>query len=140
MGMYTGLKLNVKLKEEMKDQWLPVLRVMLKNEDDYKKPDEVADHELFHTQRWTWMFYGSSTYLEPEYIPDSKLDECNNELFVRFNIKNYDFEIQKFLDWLSPYVEILKEGKYRYEEYDEDSQIILEEGKLKIIHKGELRL
>jgi hypothetical protein len=83
---------------------------------DQKKPE--IDHPLFTQDgsRWWFMFNGSSAYLEPEFIPDSWLKE--DELHVQFNIKNYNSEIDNFLDWIAPWVSELIDAKYQYEEMD----------------------
>ena len=111
MGMYTGLKLDVTVNptKEAED----VLKYMLDREGELKEP-KLPDHDLFKTQRWGWMFRGTSTYLEPFFEPNSYLKD--NRLHVCFNIKNYTSEIDEFLDWIAQYVTELHEGFWQYEE------------------------
>lgn len=46
--------------------------------------------------------------------------------------KNYDHDIQKFLDWISPHIESIT-GIYQYEEEWEESTLGLQDGKVVII-------
>lgn len=129
MGMYTGLRLDCRLKEDKKEDWQEVLETMLKSERD-EGVLAKWQHPLFQTERWYWMLNGTSCYLEPEFIPNSSLS--GNHFRCQFNIKNYGNEIGHFLDWLSPYVESLNHGAYRYEEDESESRVVLEGDRLKI--------
>lgn len=46
--------------------------------------------------------------------------------------KNYDHDIQKFLDWISPHIESIT-GTYQYEEEWEESTLSLQDGKVVIV-------
>lgn len=129
MGMYTGLRLDCRLKEDKKEEWGEILEIMLKGELDGATL-EHWNHALFTTERWFWMLNGTSCYLEPEFTPNSSLE--GNRFRCQFNIKNYSSEIQHFLDWLSPYVEALSHGAYRYEEDEAESPVVFENFSLRI--------
>ena len=52
-------------------------------------------------------------------------------LTVRCSFKNYDDEIELFLDWLAPYIETYGFlGYHRYEEFDDPTLIYKEDGKI----------
>lgn len=129
MGMYTGLRLRANLKEETMAQWKPVIDIMLEGGPGIKRPDDIEDHPLFHTDRWSWMLKGTSAYLEPDFMPNSKLD-YGNEFFAQFNIKNYSGEIEAFLDWISPHIDVLFAASTRYEEAEKETIIRMVNGKL----------
>jgi hypothetical protein len=65
-------------------------------------------------------------------ITDSKMEynntDCKYHLNVRSNLKNYDSEIENFLDFISPYVETDGFiGYMRYEESDEPALIYIKD-------------
>jgi len=104
MGMYTELNIGVKLIPT--SDVLKKLRYILGDSDE----DIEIDHPLFKTPRWCYMLRSGSYYIHGQ--PDSKLfvDYLYPEnpmyfLNVRCNLKNYDDEIELFLDWLNPYIE-----------------------------------
>lgn len=120
MGMYTGLKLDLELCSKTLGEIQPLLEWMLKKEkiDEWDNPPvQIPNHKLFKSEdaRWKFMLNGSSAYLDDSYPPESSLVGCR--LKVSFNIKNYEREIENFLDWISPYVNYLYEGHARYEEW-----------------------
>lgn len=136
MGMYTQLILKVRLKP---NRWLyNVLNLMMENDtndESYKdieikrfvKYGRLGDHSLFRTNRWKWMLYGNSAYFEewaePEVIYNKESDEI--EFSCCFNIKNYENEIQLFLDFLAPFIlDRGQIGTYRYEEWEEPVAVI----------------
>lgn len=123
MGMYTELVLGVEIQDNMKV--IQTLNYMLDNTE-YKPKWE---HELFKADRWEWMLRSDSYYFDGQ--TDSKLfvdnlyeDKPMYFLNVRCNLKNYDNEIKKFLDWLEPF--IITDGflgYYRYEECEDPTLI-----------------
>lgn len=118
MGMYTELVLGIKIKPD--PDVLTVLNYMLGETDHL---DERPSHELFKTNCWDIMLVCDSYYFDGQ--TDSKLfkDDLYPEspmyyLNVRSNLKNYNSEIEKFLDWLKPYIET--DGFLGYTRYEED--------------------
>lgn len=129
MGMYTKLKVEIELDHSKKDfhKVVEVLCFMLYTSGrDTVKPESVNhfNHPLFETSRWDWMFRCSSFYFdehEPSYLR-------NHTLYVDFDIKNYDNEIQKFLDWIRPYSSSVGDvGVYQYEEDEQETRVIFTE-------------
>ena len=136
MGMYTELVMAAEIKTK-DPAVIDILQYMTDN-DSYEKPKKLPDHPLFKTSRWSWMLNGTSEYFSGS--PQSKLTVdtllgTNNPryfLSVRFNIKNYENEIEKFLDWLAPYLSVFDEfiGYYRSEEYRYPTLIFCTKGKI----------
>lgn len=120
MGMYTEFRLDVTLDTSQSEKWAYILCYMLDN--NFTKPDN--HYPWMKSGRWEWMF-NTSDYEEGNFSTPSRL--VKNRLTVKSYIKNYDSEINGFLEWLSPYVLELHEGAYQYEEDDEESKIILKD-------------
>jgi len=123
MGMYTEFHLNVELKQNLPQEVIDVLNYMTKeNNLGTEKPNTIPVHPLFMTDRWSSMLLMSSAYFPV--IPDSDFIAArgygNTVLSIRTNFKNYDGEIKKFINWISPYIDgnELFLGYYRYEEDD----------------------
>ena len=121
--MYTDLVLGMKIEDN--DKIIQTLRYML-GETEYQPVD---DHELFRTDRWDYMLKCDSYYFDGQtdsklYMDDLYEDNPKFYLNVRCNLKNYDNEINKFLDWLNPYIKTFGFlGYLRYEE-NEDPTLI----------------
>ena len=119
MGMYTQLVLGVEVEDDPKV--IRTLKYMLGKEDFLV---DKWDHELFQTTRWKSMLKMDSAYFDGFTDSDLVHDYCSSHLNVRCNLKNYDGEIGKFLNWLSPYIKTYGFlGYLRYEE-DEDPTLI----------------
>ena len=126
MGNYTELVLGVELTSE--PTVIDTLKRMLDN--NAKNKVVTINHPLFSTTRWAYMLLGDSYYFDGQ--TDSKLvyDTTSKSYYlnVRCNLKNYDDEIGKFLDWLCPYIKT--EGFLGYSRYecDADPTLIYKEG------------
>lgn len=130
MGMYTELVLGVELSSE--PTVIDTLKLMLDGDEENKVV--TIDHPLFSTSRWAYMLLCDSFYFDGQ--TDSKLvyDENSKSYYlnVRCNLKNYDNEIEKFLDWLCPYIKT--EGFLGYSRYECDADptlIYKEDGEIK---------
>ncbi|MFA5760512.1 MAG: hypothetical protein WC877_01965 [Dehalococcoidales bacterium] len=110
MGMYTEIIFGCSLK---KDTPLNVINVMqfMTDPSDFKDESKITgglpDHKFFNTPRWKWMFHCSSYYFGVN-ESSSKMwyDDISKDyrISVRSNLKNYDDEIELFLEWIHPYV------------------------------------
>lgn len=122
MGMYTQLVMACRIKNDPE-----VVRVLKYLADPGEEEIETPDHEFFGAARWKWLFTMSSYYFVPATVSKFELDSVGRSwsLITCSNLKNYDQEIQKFIDWVSPYFEDADEmvGYYRYEE-DREPTII----------------
>lgn len=117
MGMYTELVLGIEIEDN--DKIIQTLRYML-GETEYQPVD---DHELFKTDRWDYMLKCDSYYFDGQtdsklYMDDLYEDNPKFYLNVRCNLKNYGNGINKFLDWLNPYIKTF--GFLGYLRYEED--------------------
>lgn len=131
MGMYTELHFNARLMDDTPEPIMELLRRMV--EGDGEQAEARPDHPLFKTRRWTCMLNCNSAYFDAE--TDSRIAvEFEAETYerrlicVRTNLKNYDSEIEKFIDWITPY--LAKDpgdflGFYRYEEDEQPTLIFM---------------
>ena len=129
MGDYTELNIAVRLK--LPDNALKILEFMTgqSENEDFEKPF----HPLFHsgTDRWKYMLCCESAYFphtaysslvnDRYYAEEDTLERVLN---VRCDLKNYNDEIENFLDWIYQYSKTRGFiGYMRYEE-DEDPTLI----------------
>jgi len=136
MGMYTELVLGVEVRfnenhHEDKLALNALKHMSIRSDEKYLRLK--PDHELFKTSRWEWMFWGGSYYFNGQPHTIFRWDDIAGSYFLttRFNIKNYKNEIEKFLDFISPYVVVDGDsfsGYMRYEENEHPSMIYFEGG------------
>lgn len=131
MGMYTEFHFNVRLVRDIPQDIMTTLNYLLGEyaiETNLRDlvDKEVINHPLFQCSRYKYMLMSGSAYFH--FNADSKITEDilgNKYLSVHTQLKNYDCEIQHFIDWISPYVSKQYDlwGYYRYEESMEPTLI-----------------
>ena len=106
MGMYTELIFGAELKPDTPSDVLEILYYMLYEVGDYVFTCKET-HKLFTTERWERMFNCSSYYFGVN-EPINKMwsDDITGSfrLSIRCNLKNYNNEIELFLDWIKPFI------------------------------------
>lgn len=120
MGMYTALVLDATLRNDTPREAIDVLKYMIDPIPDAEPP--LPNHELFSTPRWLYMLNSESAYFPidraPILTPPGTYVQ-HYTLSVGLSMKSYDREIDKFIDWLTPYiVEALG-----YTMYEEDAKL-----------------
>lgn len=98
MGTYTELVLKCGIKEDRPEIVHEVLSFLFKN--DGQSPPELPDHPFFKTRGWEAIGRSGSYY----HIPAPANFYDGRYLFSRSDFKNYEDEIEKFLDWINPYL------------------------------------
>lgn len=125
MGDYTEFDFNVRVKATASKAVLQVIQFAMGTVEGRDSEEPLPDHPLFHTKRWHAMFRSGSSYFDAQ--PHSlfywgDIEKCWI-LNVRCNLKNYDQEFEKFLDWITPHLEHHKGdflGFLRYPHHEED--------------------
>lgn len=125
MSMYTEIYVKAVLKEDVNINVIDVLKYMLGMDDVELEDLILPNHSLFTTNNWHYMLRSGSYYHVPYVV---SLFEYNNisenyYLVVRSDFKNYQGEVEKFFDWISPHVE--KDGDKTfigYSLYEEDDE------------------
>ncbi len=120
MGMYTELHYNAELKKEVPKQILDVLAFMVEYEND-TPPPHLPSSKLFGDTRWRYMLTCDSYYFCADTHSTLRFDNIAKSWFlcIRSNFKNYDNEINLFIEWMDPYLQADSGdfiGFYRYEE------------------------
>ena len=101
MGYYTTLKCKFKLKKDTPDSVLNLLKKVL-IDIDLDCENLLVKHEFFQCEKWKNLFLstngsdiqGGRLYKENDY--------WTVDLHTEF--KDYENEIDKFIDWINPYI------------------------------------
>ena len=118
MGMYTELHFNAELKKDTPEEVIETLRKMVNG----AAIENPPDHELFQTSRWSFMLCCDSYYFSSDTHSTLRFDEISKSWFlcIRSNLKNYGGEIEKFIDWIHPYLDELEGEHLGHMRYEED--------------------
>jgi hypothetical protein len=136
MGMYTEIVAAFELLADTPQIVLDVLASMCDGR--LPEPKELPNHPLFdktRKSRWQAMLNCDSYYFAGDTHSTLRYDDISEThyLTVRSNLKNYNYEIENFLDWIEPYSVPREEredgtyfvGYWRYEENSEPTLIYL---------------
>ena len=117
MGMYTQLVINTKIRDDISNEIINILAFLFNGEE--LNEDIIPEHKFFKCQRWELI--GRCGY-----ILSATSQYKGGYLFSKSELKNYNNEIELFIDWLKPYIcEYSDEfiGYWLYEEYDKPELI-----------------
>ena len=121
MGHYTKLNVKIKLKKDTPENVINLIKRIVIDKDlglsinttffhsnDIFKPE--FDHEFFKCERWYQLFIMNNF----DSSKQSKFYFKNNRWILELNseFKNYDSEIDHFIDWIKPYVSGRKKKQY----------------------------
>lgn len=123
MGMYTELSLDLRLAEDVPPEVLDILRFMLEGDPSDERPI-LPRHPLFGDTRWAFMLRCCSYYHTPVATMALHWDDITKAHFLvgRCDLKNYDNEINLFIDWLTPYIEAEENEFLGHQIYEEDER------------------
>lgn len=94
----------------------------------HPKSFSIPDHNFFKCDRWRWLMLSDSAYFPHETTSKVFMSNSRWHVSIHSNIKNYNNEIEKFLDWIMPYVDVDRReddclGFYRHQ-YTREPTII----------------
>lgn len=123
MGMYTEIIFGAELKKSIPED---VVKVIQKMVDGDELGASAPDHPFFKSQR-NWLLRSGGSYYFPGTVePKFWKDEISDQWYLHFrtNIKDYDSEIEKFLDWIKPYINsgVGTRDFYAIVTYEEDEE------------------
>ena len=131
MGMYT----EILFRAEMVPNWAedPKVKFAIETLSSEHNPyledghrNLLPDHELFDCDRWQSLSWGGSYYFphgnHNEWVHDS---QGGYYWSFRANLKNYSDEIDKFFDWIDPYVREAQGAFLGYSLYEEGDAPVL---------------
>lgn len=106
MGMYTEIIFGARLKEDTPDSVIEAIRELMDPKVRTEQP-VWPDHEYFRSERMYGVFHSDSYYFPGCTQTEFEYDTITRSysLFLRHNLKDYNNEIKKFLDWIKPYIE-----------------------------------
>lgn len=111
MGYYTKFDFKAKFRKDSPAEFIDLIDKIVNRNDElwieltgkehppimsvYDTPNLPIDHKFGKCHRWNMLFFceGWSTF-----------DKDKRILIINSNLKNYGGEIEKFIDWISPYV------------------------------------
>lgn len=138
MGHYTELKVKIKLRKDTPDEVINLLKRVILDKDlgventlfhseEVFTPD--IQHEFFECECWYMLFLSTNWSDSLEGSVFVELDKYY-QLLIHTEFKNYDQEIQKFVDWINPYLIGHKKKQYigywRSENYNREINIYVE--------------
>lgn len=118
--MYTELCIAVDLKSDTPIEVIDVLRYMCEGGEN---APALPNHDFFMCDRWRWVFTCDSYYFRGNSHRDLQYDDIllAYQLTSRANLKNYSYEIEKFIDWLTPYIDAEDGDFLGHKRYEEDA-------------------
>lgn len=121
MGMYTEFFFRAEMKKDAPQAVIEFLNGWFNEGEELTPPD----HEFFQRARWDSLLRGSSAYFPT--LPNSSFTNVwgHWELGIHTSLKNYGAEIDYFLDWIRPYIDVYKGDFLGYSLYEESDQPIL---------------
>lgn len=133
MGMYTGLRINGIVKPEYREE----IELLYSLEVDFGWRDlsylSPRYYDLASKQRCDSIPFGALAYMPDEW--DEGVNSYNNatgQWIFACSLKNYDDEIESFLNIVPDIFESLELCEHYYEEWSESILCILEDGELKM--------
>lgn len=121
MGMYTQFHFGSDLKKETPKEVTDLLQAMSDGIAYELDEKQLPNHDFFKCSRWAYLFTMGSEYFDYE----TACHFGKNELFgtynlsVTSNLKNYDNEIDLFVDWIHPYLSKYDGDFLGYSRYEE---------------------
>lgn len=118
MGMYTQFHFGAQLRADVPPVVIETLEVML---GERKDPGVLPDHPLFLMDRWQFMLRCDSYYFDYKTTHLLQFDDIAKQWYfnVTSNLKNYDGEIEAFVDWIMPYCDKMPGDFLGYSRYEE---------------------
>lgn len=131
MGMYTDLVLGVDLRIDTPAEVINILKYMVNGDELTDYDSYLPEHPLFKTKRWSIIPVCDSAYFGGSTVSKLQKPRYTGDLWslsIRSNLKNYNLEIELFLNWLEPYVKTRGfVGYMRYEEFDDPTLIYIDD-------------
>lgn len=131
MGMYTELVLKFEVSKKVDEEVMDVLRYLFNGGD---KPAYKPSHPFFSLPRWDFIGRCSSYYHHPESVSSWYDVEYSDTIYVfsRSDLKDYDNEIEQFINWAKDYITPATGnclGWVWYEEWEQPTLLFIDEEK-----------
>lgn len=136
MGMYTEINVCFDLMRDPPKNVVNILHYLIEKAD---IPLILPKHKFFECDRWDKVACCDSYYFDGSTNSKMVFDNISKtwKINIRANLKNYNSEIEKFLNWLAPYIDTKGFlGYKRYEECEDPILIYNDFDNNKIMFKG----
>lgn len=122
MGMYTAFHFASELKKDTPKEVIEILKFMDRQKEEC--PKQLPEHNFFKCNRWGYLFTMSSYYFDAKTSHFFEFDVITDSYFltVTSNLKNYDNEIELFIDWIHPYLAKYDGDFLGYSRYEETEE------------------
>lgn len=123
MGMYTEINICFDLIKNVSKDVVDILYYLING---VSVPfTELPEYDFFKCDRWNMIACCDSYYFDGSTNSKMIFDGISDtwKINIRANLKNYDNEIEKFLNWLKPYIET--KGFIGYKRYEECEEPVL---------------
>lgn len=123
MGMYTELLLKCNVTRPQEKENRNAFDYFFDLQEELDRKIKLPNHELFNIRGCWYLTKTSSFYHHPEPILSLYPRITDSEkyyLFLRVDLKNYDNQIEYFLDWLHPFVDENHDKIIGWKWYEED--------------------
>lgn len=139
MGMYTEFYFRADIKDGDAADWLD--KQINGDEAEWFESEPqtpLKDHALFTTHRWRSVFIGGGSVSHESRSPTF----YGNRLVLSSSLKNYDDEIENFINWITPHLKMFP-GEYLgyslYEDSTDDSKDYRDHPTLYFANREEVR-
>lgn len=104
MGHYTRIKLDVEVSAAAPADVVDLLRWLTTRRE--APHPALPDHPFFQCKHWQSLGFGSASYWDKQPPPPvlSAAAEGGWRFSFECALRNYDSEIEKFLDWIGPHL------------------------------------
>lgn len=136
MGMYTEINICFDLIKNPSKDVVDILHYLIEGTD---TPSILPNHKFFKCDRWDIVARNDSYYFDGSTNSKIVFDNISKtwKINIRANLKNYNSEIEEFLNWLAPYIGTIGFiGYMRYEEWEDPLLIYNDFDNNKIMFKG----
>lgn len=121
MGMYTEFYFRANIKDGPVADWLHT-RINFVQAGGFR----CDDHPFFDSDRWEGVFWGGgAVYQEsrgPQFFPrDTAICNYHNKLVLSSSLKNYGSEIEQFVDWIDPHLDMSDGDFLGYSLYEDST-------------------
>ena len=127
MGMYTKASFIIPIKKDTPKNIKDICYNLFEGDSELDGFD-LPKHQFFETKRF-WAFAGCNSFYftgtsnSAVKYSDSYCGGCEDMvLHIDCDLKNYDDEIELFLDWIKDYMETPTAGFIGYSLYEEDEK------------------
>lgn len=135
MGMYTEINVCFDLMRDPPKDVVDILHYLIDKTD---ISSILPKHKFFNCGRWAIIARGDSYYFDGSTNSKMVFNNISKtwKINIRANLKNYNSEIEEFLNWLAPYIGTVGFiGYMRYEEWENPLLIYNDFDNNKIIFK-----